>query len=193
MTGPSDPAREPATARPVKTVAASRVEISRLMRPVDGNFAGNVHGGVLLGLMDEVAYLCASRYAETYCVTAAVDRVEFHSPVRVGDLVTLRAAVNLVGRSSMEVGISIVAEQPQRPESDRRTNRCFFTMVTVDEEGETVPVPELVRETREDRKWHCEAELRKALRRGYRERLEAGVCAFDSGRLGDAAGAVGAA
>lgn len=165
--------------RPRKTVHDSRVEISRLMRPQDGNFAGNVHGGVLLGLMDEVAYLCASRYAEAYCVTAAVHQVDFHSPVRVGDLVTLRASVNLVGRASMEVGISIVAENPRDPTTGRRTNRCFFTMVALDEEGRPAPVPELVLETEADRTWACEAELRKELRRRYGRELERGACRFE--------------
>lgn len=171
---------EGAPERGRKTVAASRVEMSRLMRPQHGNFAGNVHGGVLLALMDEIAYLCASRYAEAYCVTAAVDRVEFHSPVRVGDLVTLRAAVNFVGRSSMEVGISITAEDPRRPESDRRTNRCFFTLVALDEDGRPTEVPELVCETGQDLVWKCEAELRRGLQHRYREELEAGTCGIDA-------------
>lgn len=160
-----------------KSVTDSRVELSRLMRPGDGNFAGNVHGGILLGLMDEVAYLCASRFAETYCVTAAVHQVDFHAPVRVGDLVTLRAAVNLVGSSSMEIGISIVAENPRDAGSGRRTNRCFFTMVALDETGRPSPVPELVHETAQDREWQCEAELRKVLRRRYSDRIEGGICA----------------
>lgn len=191
MTGPTSRAPErgaevtvapapPQGGRARKTVAASRVEISRLMRPQDGNFAGNVHGGILLGLMDEVAYLCASRYAETYCVTAAVDQVDFHSPVRVGDLVTLRASVNRVGTSSMEVGISIVAENPRDPSSGRRTNRCFFTMVALDESGRPIPVPELVHETTEDEKWRCEAELRRELRRRYRDEIEKGACTIET-------------
>jgi len=159
-----------------KTVGDSRVEIARLMRPQDSNFSGNVHGGVLLGLMDEVAYLCATRYAESYCVTAAVDHVDFQSPVRVGDLVTLRAAVNLVGTSSMVVGISIVAEDPQNPGSSRRTNRSFITMVAVDDTGRPRPVPTLLYETAEDEKWRCESQLRKDLRRHYNEQIEAGTC-----------------
>jgi len=178
--------------RACKTVAASRVEISRLMRPQDGNFASNVHGGVLLGLMDEVAYLCATRYSESYCVTAAVDQVDFHAPVRVGDFVTLKASVNLVGTSSMEIGISIVAEDPQNPGSGRRTNRSFLTMVAVDDDGRPTPVPELVCETSEDEKWRCESILRKNLRREYREQIEAGSCELDpaEGAFGDSPHAV---
>jgi len=160
-----------------KTVADSRIEMSRLMRPQHANYAGNVHGGVLLGLMDEVAYLCASRYSESYCVTVGVDRVEFHQPVRVGDQVTLKAAVNAVGRSSMEVGITIVAEDPRRPGTSRRTNRSFFTMVALDEDGRPRAVPSLVCEGGEDLTWQCEAELRKGLRREYDQKLQEGICA----------------
>lgn len=162
-----------------KTVDASRVEISQLMRPQHGNFSGNVHGGVLLGLMDEAAYLCASRYAAAYCVTVAVDHVEFQSPVRVGDMVTLRASVNAVGASSMEVGISIVTEDPRQPDSRRRTNRSFFKMVALDPEGRPLHVPHLVCETAEDRKWQCEAELRRDLRQRFEREVAAGACEFD--------------
>ncbi len=165
---------------PEKTVAESRVQISQLMRPQHGNYAGNVHGGVLLSLMDEAAYLCASRFAEAYCVTVAVDHVEFRSPVRVGDMVTLRAAVNYVGRSSMEVGISIIAEDPQRPGAARRTNRSFFKMVALGEDGRPTRVPRLRLETDEDRKWHCEAALRRELRERFRRELEAGACRIDA-------------
>lgn len=146
------------------------------MRPQDANFAGNVHGGVLLGLMDEVAYLCASRYAESYAVTVSVHDVQFDTPVRVGEMVTLRAAVNAVGRTSMEIGIQIVAADPRRPGSGRRTHRCYFTFVALDEEGRPKPVPELVCETDQDREWRCEAELRRQLRERYRKEVETGVC-----------------
>jgi len=159
-----------------KTVTDSQVEVTQLMRPQQGNFAGNVHGGVLLGLMDEAAYLCASRYSGAYCVTAAVDHVEFHSPVRVGERLTLLAAVNSVGKSSMQVGISVMAEDPRSPASERRTTRSFFTMVALDDDGAPVEVPRLACETDEDRKWQCEAELRRSLRKEFSERLATGIC-----------------
>jgi len=165
--------------RPAKTVSASRVEMTRLMRPKHANFSDNVHGGVLLELMDEAAYLCASRYAERYCVTVAVDRVAFENPVRVGDEVTLRAAVHDVGRTSMEVGISLFAEDPQEPGSRRLANRSFFTMVARGDGEEAGPVPELVCETPEDRRLRCEAQLRKDLRASFDEKLEEGMCRFE--------------
>jgi uncharacterized protein (TIGR00369 family) len=169
-----------ATQATTKTVTESQVEVTQLMRPQQGNFTGNVHGGVLLGLMDEAAYLCASRYSGAYCVTAAVDHVEFHSPVRVGERLSLLAAVNAVGRSSMQVGISVIAEDPRLPASERRTTRSFFTMVALDDDGTPVAVPGLECETAEDKKWLCEAELRRSLRKEFSERLKTGICQIDT-------------
>jgi len=163
-----------------KTVEESRVAIHRLMRPQHANFADNVHGGVLLGLMDEAAYLCASSYAEAYCVTVRADGIEFHDPVRVGDKVSLEAAVHATGTSSMEVGIEVTAEDPQEPGTSRRTTRSFFTMVALDREGGTVAVPDLVCETAEDRRLGCEAELRRELRAEFRRRLDRGVCELEA-------------
>lgn len=171
-----------------KTVSDSRIEISQLMRPQHANFAGNVHGGVLLALMDEVAYLCATRFAESYTVTASAEHVDFLAAVRVGDMLTLRAAVNAVGRSSMEVGISIVTEDPQVPGSSRRATRSFFTMVALDKDGRPFEVPRLLCESPEDRKWQCEAELRRELRRRYRRDLEAGVCQFEGAPIAPVSG-----
>lgn len=173
MTGRADSAGR------VKTAGQARVELSHLMRPQHANFAGHVHGGAILGLMDEVAYVCASRFAEAYCVTAAVDLVEFLAPIRVGDIVTLRAAVNDVGHTSMDVGVQVLAEDPRRPGSRRRTNRCVFTMVALDEQGRPTPVPALKCETAEDVRWQCEAQLRKTLRQRYKKDLVAGACEID--------------
>jgi uncharacterized protein (TIGR00369 family) len=162
-----------------KTVAASRVELVHLMRPQHANFVGNVHGGVLLSLMDEVAYVCATKYAAAYCVTVAVDHVEFLSLIRPGDIVRMEAAVNHVGTTSMDIGITITAEDPRRPDSRRHTNRCFITMVALDEAGRPRPVPQLICETAEDRKWRCEAQLRRELRQRFQREIEAGVCRFE--------------
>jgi uncharacterized protein (TIGR00369 family) len=164
--------------RHIKTTAESCVTISQLMRPQHANFAGNVHGGIVLGLMDEAAYLCASRYAEAYCVTAALDHVNFEGPIRVGDMVTIRAEVNAVGRSSMQVGLTVRAEDPRVPGSERRTNHSFFTMVARSPEGGSVEVPRLRCETAAEREAHCEAQLRKDLRARYLAELEAGCCAI---------------
>ncbi len=162
-----------------KTVAESRVELVHLMRPHHANFAGNVHGGVILGLMDEVAYACATKYAAAYCVTVAVDHVEFLSLIRPGDIVRMQAAVNHVGTTSMNVGIRITAEDPRRPDSTRHTSRSFITMVALDEAGRPQPVPQLICETAEDKKWRCEAQLRRELRQRFEREIEAGVCRFE--------------
>ena len=96
-----------------------------LMTPDMANFAGNVHGGHLLKLLDQVAYACASRYAGRYVVTVSVDQVLFRQPIHVGELVSFLAAVNHTGRSSMEVGIKVVAEDIHT-QGRRHVNSCYF-------------------------------------------------------------------
>ena len=99
-----------------------------LMSPDMANFSGNVHGGAILKLLDQVAYSCASRYSGCYTVTLSVDQVMFLQPIHVGELVTFLASVNYTGSSSMEIGIKVVAEDI-RSQVVRHVNSCFFTMV----------------------------------------------------------------
>jgi acyl-CoA hydrolase len=113
-----------------------------LMTPDMVNFSGNVHGGHILKLLDQVAYACASRYAGSYVVTLSVDRVMFRQPIYVGELVTFLASVNYTGRTSMEIGIKVIAENI-RKDVVRHANSCFFTMVAVNEHGEPQPVTPL--------------------------------------------------
>jgi len=113
-----------------------------LMTPDMANFSGNVHGGALLKLLDQVAYACSSRYAASYVVTVSVDQVVFRQPIHVGELVTFLASVNHTGSSSMEVGIKVVAENIQTQQK-RHVNSCFLTMVAVDADGKKVVVPPL--------------------------------------------------
>ena len=108
-----------------------------LMTPDMANFAGNVHGGTLLKFLDQVAYACASRYAARYVVTVSVDQVMFRQPVHVGELVTFMASVNYTGKSSMEIGIKVIAENI-RSQQKRHVNSCFFTMVAVDDDRRPV-------------------------------------------------------
>ncbi len=165
------------TAAPSRSVSETLVTMTQLMRPQQANFRGNVHGGTLLALMDEVAYACATRYSGAYCVTVAADAIELVAPVRVGDLLTLAARVTLTGRSSMEIGIEVTAADPRKPGDERVTCRCFFTMVAVGDDGKPEAVPPVRVETPEEDKMHCEAKLRRDLRRRYQEELKAGVCA----------------
>ena len=143
------------------------LHMSVLMTPDMANFSGNVHGGELLKLLDQVAYSCASRYAGCYAVTLSVDQVLFKEPIRVGELVTFLASVNYVGRTSMEVGIKVVAEDIQN-RSVRHTNSCYFTMVAF-QDGQPQPVPELVIENDVQQKRFEEAELRKQMRKSLNE------------------------
>ena len=131
-----------------------------LMTPDMANFSGNVHGGAILKLLDQVAFTCASRYAQTYVVTLSVDRVVFREPIYIGELVTFLAAVNYTGRSSMEVGIRVTTENITE-HTIRHTNSCYFTMVAIDEERRPVPVPRLECQTDEERRRWVEAEERR--------------------------------
>lgn len=116
--------------------------MSILMTPDMANFTGNVHGGDLLKMLDQVAYACATRYSGNYVVTLSVDQVMFLEPIYVGELVTFAATVNYVGKTSMEVGIRVEAENIQQ-RTVRHTNSCYFTMVAVDKNGKPTDVPKL--------------------------------------------------
>src|SRR5262250_878758 len=126
-----------------------------LMTPDTANFAGNVHGGTILKLLDQVAYACASRYASRYVVTLSVDQVMFLQPIHVGELVTFLASVNYTGTSSMEIGIKVVAENIQQG-STRHVNSCFFTMVAM-ADGKPAPVPPLAPRTSQEQRRFREA------------------------------------
>jgi len=145
-----------------QSVDKRELTMTVLMTPDTANFSGNVHGGVLLKLLDEVAYACASRYAGCYVVTLSVDQVLLKQPIHVGEMVTFYASVNHVGRTSMEVGIKVVAENILE-RTVRNTTRCYFTMVACDR-GKCVPVPPLTLDTEIQKKRFHEAEIRKQMR-----------------------------
>lgn len=148
------------------------LEMTVLMTPDLANFSGKVHGGALLNWLDRVAFSLASRYSGRYAVTLSVDQVTFKEPIHVGELVRFRAAVNHTGRSSMEIGIRVEAENIMSGKR-RHTNSCYFTMVAVDDAGKSTQVPALVPVTETERlRWEA-AELRKTLRREYSARMDA--------------------
>lgn len=147
----------------VKPVARSQVTMTNLMAPQDTNLIGSVFGGVILAAVDKIAYVCASRHAGRTCVTASFDQVNFRSPVEVGEIVTLRASVNSVGRTSLEVGVRVSAETVHGAEP-RHTNSCYVTMVAVNEEREPVEVPRLEIETPTQLRRHQDAVERKKAR-----------------------------
>ena len=126
-----------------KSVASSYVSISELMLPSHTNFSGKIHGGYILSLLDQIAFACASKFSGNYCVTASVDTVNFLKPIEVGELVTMKASVNYVGKSSMIIGIRVEAENIQTGVI-KHCNSSYFTMVAKNKEGLSVPVPGLI-------------------------------------------------
>ncbi len=140
-----------------------RLSMTVLMTPDMSNFAGNVHGGTLLKLLDQVAYTCATRYAKNYAVTLSVDQVVFREPIHVGELVTFQASVNRTGRTSMEIGVRVTTEDLVQ-QVVRHTNSCYFTMVAIGPEGRPVAVPPWEPRTDEDLRRHAAAGRRRDLR-----------------------------
>ena len=152
-----------------KTVDESRVELNQFMMPEHANLLGNVHGGIILKLVDEAGALCAIRHAQRPAVTVAIDSMTFHDPVRVGDVLCLRAQLNYVGRTSMEVGIEVIAENPIT-RVQTRTNSAMAVYVALGEDGNPVEVPRLELRTDDERK---RVELARA--RQERRRREAAL------------------
>ena len=135
-----------------------------LMTPEMANFSGNVHGGSLLKLLDQVAYACAAKYSKSYVVTISLDQVFFKQKVRVGELVTFNANVNYVGYSSMEIGIKVVAED-LRSHKKRHTTSCYFTMVAIDDDGKAIKVPPLELNTEIEKQLYEAGAIRKKIRK----------------------------
>ncbi|TJZ72977.1 acyl-CoA thioesterase [Chitiniphilus eburneus] len=147
----------------MQEIARHELSMTVLMMPDMANFSGNVHGGQLLKLLDQVAYACASRYAGTYVVTLSVDQVLFKQPIHIGEMVTFLASVNYTGRTSMEVGIRVQAENIRTREV-RHTNSCYFTMVAMGDDGQPAVVPPLACDTDTMRERFRQAETRRAMR-----------------------------
>jgi acyl-CoA hydrolase len=137
--------------------------ISELMMPHHANIMGNVFGGVILALVDKVAAVAAIRHARRQCVTVSVDKVDFREPIKVGELVTAYARVNFAGRTSMEVGVKVIAENVLT--GDRRhTNSCYLTYVALDDHGKPARVPPIVPETDDEKRRYVRAQQRRTNR-----------------------------
>jgi len=143
-------------------------ETTQLMMPQHANVMGNVFGGVILAMMDTAAGIAALRHARTICVTASVDRVDFRLPIHIGDLVIMKASVNYVGRTSMEVGVRVETEHLLTGER-RHTNSCYLTFVAIDKDGKPVAVPPVTPETPEQLRRYEAAKQRRARRLQERE------------------------
>lgn len=146
-----------------KRPAESRVVLTQLMGPGDANPLGNVHGGVLMKLCDEAAGMAATKHARRPSVTVVVDSMAFHSPVQVGDLVTVSAEITWVGRTSMEARVVVNAENVLTG-AITHTNTAYFVYVALGEDGKPTPVPSLICESDEERERFQRAEERQKYR-----------------------------
>lgn len=156
------------TAKPVRS---SQTTITELMIPAYANFGGKIHGGILLSLMDKVAYATASKHAETYCVTVSVDQVEFLQPVEVGELVSMMASVNYVGKTSLVVGIR-VESQNVKSGITKHTNSSYFTMVAKGEDDKPTMVPKLILENEEEVKRFIESMRMKEIKKAIKDKMD---------------------
>jgi acyl-CoA hydrolase len=157
-------------ARPARDTQTALI---RWMSIIDANSAGFVHGGIVMKLCDEAAGIAAVKHCRTRIVTAAIDRMTFRDPVHVGELLTCRASVNAVWRTSMEVGVRVESENPRTGEM-RHTSTAYLTMVALDDEGRPTAAPPLLTESPDEKRRMREAELRRSNRLAEREQIRAG-------------------
>lgn len=146
-----------------KTVKQSSAVMVLPMTPQDANMAGNVHGGVIMKRIDEVGAIVAVRHCQTNVVTASVDRIDFIQPVFIGDVVTFKASLNLVGKTSMEVGVSVESENPIKG-TIRHNASAFLTYVALDANRKPTEIPPLILETEDDIRRNREARIRRETR-----------------------------
>ncbi|MEO1052827.1 MAG: acyl-CoA thioesterase [Bacteroidota bacterium] len=161
-----------------KSSEYSRTTITELMIPSYANFGGKIHGGILLSMMDKAAYACATKHSACYCVTVSVDTVDFLQPVEVGDLVSLKASINYVGKSSMVIGIKVIAENV-KVGVVKHTNSSYFTMVAKDEHDKPTAVPGLILENQEDVRRFVEAIERRKLKKAQQLEMDEARPHFD--------------
>jgi len=161
-----------------RTVSHSQTTITELMIPAYANFGGKIHGGIILSLMDKVAYVCAAKHSGGYCVTASLNAVDFLAPVEVGDLVHLHATVNYVGSSSLVVGVRVEAEDV-RSGQVRHTNSCYFTMVALDDERRPRPIPGLILESKKDLYRFAKTLKRRELLAEYKAEVKTHLAKMD--------------
>ncbi len=148
---------------PGRSCRESQHEASEIMMPQHANNLGHVFGGVILSMMDRTAAVAAIRHARNACVTVSIDRVDFREPIHLGDLVIMRASVNFVGRTSIEVGVRVEAEDLITG-ARRHTNSCYMTFVAVDRNGRPIPVPPVIPETDDEKRRYAAAQERRRVR-----------------------------
>ncbi len=147
----------------MKKACETLITIIQQMTQQDANLAGNVHGGTIMKIIDNTAGIVATRHTGKNSVTASIDRLDFHSPVFVGDLLRVSACINVVGRTSMEVGVRVEAENVITGQV-RHTASAYLTYVSLDEHGKPVQAPPLIFETDEEKRRNREAIERRKRR-----------------------------
>jgi acyl-CoA hydrolase len=147
-----------------KTVSQSSMFVIQQMMPVDANLAGNIHGGTIMKLIDNTAGIVAIRHCGKVAVTASIDRLDFHYPVHIGDLLRIKASVNFTGRTSIEVGVRVEAEHPLTGDI-RHTASAYLTFVALDSDGKPTLVPPAIYETEDEKRRNREAGQRRELRK----------------------------
>lgn len=152
-----------------RTIGETRTVVQRIMMPADANPAGNVYGGSILKYIDEVASIVSFRHTRTNVVTASIDRMDFLAPMHIGDILVLKAAINYTGKTSMEVGVRVEAEEP-RSGHIVHAGSCYLTMVALDRAGRPTPVPPVAPSSDEERAWYDEGRRRREQRLRVRER-----------------------
>lgn len=147
-----------------KAVTAPQATLTALMTPQDQNFFGFVSGGLILKMMDQIAYICSRKHSGSNCITASFDHVNFKQPIHVGELVTMMASVNFVGRTSMEIGIKILAENLQTGKT-RHTCSGYVSMVAINQKGHPIRIPRLLPQTTEEKRRYQEGKKRYLTRK----------------------------
>ena len=153
-----------------RRVASSHVTLVQLMEITDANIAGIVHGGVVMKLVDTAAGLAAFKHARGLCVTVSMDEMSFLEPVHVGDTVTVKASVNDVGTTSLEIGVRVESEELETG-TKTHTSSAYLVFVALDDEGKPRPVPPLIAETEEEQRRQREAKIRRETRIAHREAI----------------------
>jgi acyl-CoA hydrolase len=165
-----------------KKIKESTVTISHYLMPQDANVAGNVHGGVLMKHIDNAAGMAAARHARCNSVTASIDRLDFHNPAFIGNLLTLKAGLNMVGRTSMEIGVRAEAEDILTGQR-RHIASAYLTYVALGEDGLPKEVPPLILESQDEIRRNREARARRKIRLSERSKEKECQRDFDSCEL----------
>ncbi|EPD90561.1 acyl-CoA thioesterase [Streptomyces albus] len=156
---------------PGKPTSASRTTLSHIMTGSETNLYGTVHGGVIMKLADDAAGAVAGRHSGGPAVTASMDEMVFLEPVRVGDLVHVKAQVNWTGRTSMEIGVRVLAERWNESTPATHVGSAYLVFAAIDESGKPRPVPPVIPETEQDRRRYQEAQIRRTHRLARRRAI----------------------